>query len=378
MSEAERKRRQDYKKNRKKWLTIQIIAIALIAVIALSSFIVYNRMDRTYYIHYTENGNVDYKVHLKENEFFEDEWVGKDQAYISSLINNIVADFQYKLNMDTSNVSFDYSYGINAQLVIADRDSGAAIFDPTYVLVPKTNVTVNKGNSITINESVEVDYVRYNELAKSFINTYDLKSVTSTLVVKLDVEVLSQCDAFEENSENTYTIALNIPLNANTVKIKLTSGVPAAESKVLACTPAINQNVFKNIGISGIAIDVVLAMVLVAFIHLTKNEDINYSNKVKKLVSAYRSYIQQINGDFDTAGHQVVKIKTFVEMLGIRDTIQSPILMSENADQTRTQFIIPTNTDLVYLFEIKIDNYDDIYGPAEPEIEIEIVEQPIA
>ena len=55
-------------------------------------------------------------------------------------------------------------------------------------------------------------------------------------------------------------------------------------------------------------------------------------------------------------------IKASPEMLGIRDTIQSPILMTENRDETMTRFLIPTNTDILYVHEIKVDNYDEIYG----------------
>ena len=38
--------------------------------------------------------------------------------------------------------------------------------------------------------------------------------------------------------------------------------------------------------------------------------------------------------------------------------------MSENKDETMTRFYIPTSTKLLYVFEIKVDNYDEIYGPA--------------
>ena len=54
-------------------------------------------------------------------------------------------------------------------------------------------------------------------------------------------------------------------------------------------------------------------------------------------------------------------IKTFVEMLNIRDTIQLPILMSENKDFTKTTFVIPTENKILYVFEIKVENYDEIY-----------------
>ena len=36
--------------------------------------------------------------------------------------------------------------------------------------------------------------------------------------------------------------------------------------------------------------------------------------------------------------------------------------MTENSDETKTSFLIPTNTKLLYVFEIKVDNYDEIYG----------------
>ena len=55
-------------------------------------------------------------------------------------------------------------------------------------------------------------------------------------------------------------------------------------------------------------------------------------------------------------------------MLGIRDTIQSPVLMWENKDETMTQFFIPTSTKILYVFEIKVANYDMIYGVKEEEI----------
>ena len=69
-----------------------------------------------------------------------------------------------------------------------------------------------------------------------------------------------------------------------------------------------------------------------------------------------------MEGEFDIAGYQIVVIKSFTEMLGIRDTLQAPVLMTENSDETMTQFLIPTNTKLLYVFEIKVDNYDEIYG----------------
>ena len=108
---------------------------------------------------------------------------------------------------------------------------------------------------------------------------------------------------------------------------------------------------------------------LAVFVHVTKNDDITYAAKIRKILSAYGSYIQRMDGEFDCQGYQVVAIQSFTEMLGIRDTIQAPLLMTENRDETMTRFLIPTDTNLLYVFDIKVDNYDEIYGRMESSLQ---------
>ncbi|MBQ8415093.1 MAG: hypothetical protein IJX58_07595 [Clostridia bacterium] len=367
MSEAEIRRRQDYKRNRKNWILIQAAALAVVIIIALGSFLVYDRMNRTYYIEYTENGSADYRVNYKPNSFFEEEWIGSGQSYVSSLVNGIQADFNYALNMDTVNVGFDYTYGVTAQLIVSDKTTGDPIFNPTDVLVADKTAEARRTDKIIVKETVNVDFSKYNYLAHQFIQAYSLTNATSMLVVTMHVDVLSQSDEFENNNENSYSVSLNIPLGEENFSMFTTSSAPAGESKVLACKGAVSRNIFLTIGIVGSVIAFVLGCVLVLFVYVTRNEDVNYQIKVQKLVSSYRSFIQQIEGEFDTEGYQIVAIKTFTEMLGIRDTIQAPILMSENKDETMTQFLIPTNTKILYVYDIKVENYDEIYGVYEEE-----------
>ena len=375
MSEDERKRRQEYKRNRKKWIIIQTIALALVAAFALTFFVVYDRMNRTYYIEYTEKGTVDYEVNLKDNNFFEEDSVGAGQSYVASLIDDIVADFKYDLQIDNDNVEFEYIYSVDAQLIIANKDTGDYIYKPIYNLIPETKSTVKDRDSLTFGASVPIDYHHYNQIATTFINTYDLKNTTSTLVVTMNVKVISTCNEFENSSnENVYFTALNIPLTEENFSMFTTSSNTENQSKVLACSNGVSQKIFLILTIVFASLAALEAIALVIFVFITKNEDVNYANKVRKIVSAYRSFIQQIEGQFDTEGYQIVPIKTFKEMLNIRDTIQSPILMFENLDQTVTEFLIPTSTKILYTFEIKVENYDEIYNTAEEE-EIEEVEE---
>ena len=116
MSELEIKRRQEYKQNRKKWTLIQLTAIILLAVISLSMFLIYDGLNQAQYIEYSESGNIDYAVHYIENDFFEDEWIDANQSYISSLIDDIKANFLYDLSTNSPDMSFSYTYRVDAKL----------------------------------------------------------------------------------------------------------------------------------------------------------------------------------------------------------------------------------------------------------------------
>ena len=370
MSEDERRQRQEYKRKRKKLILIQTVALILVVAFALTFFVIYDRMNRTYYIEYKENGSVDYKVNLKENNFFEEDSVGAGQSYVASLIENIVADFKYNLQIDNESVEFEYVYSVDAQLIVANKDTGDYIYKPVYNLVPETKAKVTDRDSLKFGTSVPIDYNHFNKIATSFVNAYGLRDTTSTLVVTMNVNVISTCSEFENSSnKNVYFTALNIPLAEENFSMFITSSNTENQSKVLACSNGVSQKVFLILTIIFASLATLEAVFLAIFVFITKNEDVNYTNKVRKIVSSYRSFIQQIEGQFNVEGYQVVPVKTFKEMLNIRDTIQSPILMFENVDQTVTEFVIPTNTNkILYTFEIKVDNYDDLYGKSEPVI----------
>lgn len=361
MSEKEIIKRKKYKKNRKTQLIIQTVALAVVIAIALVSFLTYDRMNRTYYIEYTESSNIDYQVLYQENPYFDDLIRGKDQTYIAHLIDSITADFQYQMNMDAANVGFDYNYSIQAKLSVEDKNTGKPYYTEEELLLSEVQQTAHS-NKVEIKESVVLDFPKYNAIAQDFMNTYALEDATATLYVTLDVQVCSSCDQFEQSNQNSYSTDICIPLNKLTMDIYCTTSAPGTECKVLACNTAVNKQVFLTIGYITAGLALLQALAIIIFTQLTKNEDITYAAKVRKLLNGYSSYIHRIEGDFNDLGYQLVLVKSFSELLGIRDTLQIPILMTENKDETMSRFLIPTDSKLLYAFEIKVDNYDEIYG----------------
>lgn len=378
MSEDEKKRRIEYKKNRKKWILIQVVILAVLSAMVLTTAFAYYRVNKTYYIDYTEQSNIDYSVQLEPNSFYEEEWLPKDQAYVTSLIEMVMAKFQYELDMNAEKeVEYSYSYSLDATLRITDKYTGTVIYEPiTELIAPKT-LTQKSGQKLVIRETVLIDYDEYNDKAIRFNEAYGLKDSASLLILTLHVNVESACDQPEATDANTYFSSLNFPLAVDTAEPTVVSSVTNGQSKVLACAGTIGKNVLLVLSIIFAILDVVGAAVLLGFIYLTRNEDINYTIKTQKIRKNYRSYIQQITNEYDTEGYQLLRLKTFAEMLSIRDTIQSPILMYENEDQTQTTFVIPANERILYVYDIQVDNYDEIYGNAPEEPEEEELEEPI-
>jgi len=359
MSESEKKKRGLYRKNREKWIFTQSVIIAVVTVAILISAIVAHNLTKTYYIEYKESGHIDYNVFLKENEFYDSSYLEKDQSYVASLIDKIVTDFNYEIEMDAEDINYKYSYKINSTLEILDETSDVPLFNPKRELVSVQNKTQSTSNRLVIDEIVVLNYDEYNDLANKFVETYSLTDTESNIVLTLEVDVLSDCNAFSGSSVETYTSELRIPLTTKTVNIKMTSTVPDDEAKMIACARGAGSEVFKTTAIVLGVVDALLILLLIAFIYLTRTADITYTARVKKILSQYKSYIQKIKNLFKTQGYQIIIVDTFDEMLEIRDTIQAPILMYENDDCTCAKFMIPTDSKLLYLYEIKVDGYEE-------------------
>ena len=357
MSEKEKKRRALYRKNREKWIFTQTVIAVVVALAVLISAIVYINLNEEQYVTYQDGGTIDYNVYLKDNDFYEKPLLGKDQSYVASLIDQVVANFNYQMDMDEDNVNYHYSYTIKSRLEIIDNASKAPIYNPEYELVSVKDELQSSSKRLSINEIIVINYDEYNDLANKFLSTYSLTSTTSNIVVTLTVDVLGDSSAFASSTAENYVSELRIPLTTKTVNVNMTCEAKGTENKTVALAGAPGSEIFKITAIVLGVIDALLVLLLVAFIYLTRTEDITYTARVKKIISQYKSYIQKINNLFDTNGYQVIMVDTFDEMLEIRDTIQAPILMYENEDKTSTSFMIPTDSKLLYVYRIMIEVY---------------------
>ena len=352
MSEKEKIMRAKYQRRRKGWITFQTIVIVLVTLALAFGGYLYYGLNKATFVPYTQKGNVIYKAYLADNAFYEQEYLNGSHAYVASLVEKMTADFEYDLKIDAADVKFKYSYKIDAQVEVRDTETQMAIFNPVFELVPAKTMT-GSGSTVSVKDAVELDYNKYNKLAKDFIASYSLDDTQSLLIVRMYVDVLGESQEFAADNKDSYTVELFVPLNKKTVTPYVVTPVSEQEQKVLT----VNNNdtiVLKYIVLGVFALDLILVLILALYTRLTRDKHIDYSRKVKRILSSYTSYIQRVNNPVVLSNYQVLNVDTFGEMLEIRDTLQMPILMFENNDRTCTQFFI-VNDRILYLFKINVD-----------------------
>lgn len=359
MSESEKLKRAEYQKNRKQTIHIILAIILGLSILTVTFSCIFIALDADTYVYFQENGSVIYHAYLNDNEYYEEERLNGGHAYVSSLIQKMDAAFTYRVKMDADDVTYRYQYRVDARLIILDRNSGAPIYNPVETILGPT-VSTFRGKTLTIDPIVSIDYVHYNDKAKAFIENYHLKDVSAQLNVTMYVDIVGMSEKFAKDNEGQYYVQVMIPLNQEIIKPETASTIPQGQQTVLANLHT-NKTVFKAFATYFGVLDAISLAVLAYYILITRDEHIDYERKVQKLLNSYKPFIQKIHTAFDSTGYQVLTVDSFSEMLEIRDTLQMPILMFENEDKTRSVFMIPTNTNLLYVFDIKVDHYDELY-----------------
>lgn len=357
--------------NRRRKILCFCVAVVILFVIALILFVGYVKERKGYLVHYTENSNVDYKVYLKENDFFNDSYLDSNNRYIASLIDYINANFKYQISLNEKNVYFDYTYRIEAEVVVKESTGSKPLFNKKYEILSEQRKSSNGKSHIEINENIKIDYNEYNNLIKKFVNIYGLLDTDSTLVMNMYIDVNGSCEKFEEDGKNYTVVSLSIPLTTKTVGIDIKNDIVESNMSTMICTNKKGFTAIKLVlSIIALAGCAYLTINMVLFIRNSRTARTIYDVELKKILNNYHSYIQKvknkvtindnnalyIDGSLLYKTCQIFRVNTFTDMLEIRDSLNTPILMSTNEDEEATYFmILDALNKAIYVYELKVN-----------------------
>lgn len=342
-------------RRRRKSVQEYFVKAIILIIFIIVLLCMYVKNTNTSMISYKENSNVDYKVFLKENEFYNDKYSKKDNQYIASLIDYIVADFSYDLEIFESDIKYDYKYRVEAEVNVEEKTTNKSIYNFNEVLVENKTFEGTENKTVKIKEKVNIDYNKYNDLIKKFITVYDLDEAVSTLTINMYINIDGIDGNFQRDENDEYLVSLDIPLTTKTVGIDLNTNLIGCENELIKCETK-NMSWIKVIVLVLILLEINYIAKL--FKYMSKNrtpEDI-YKLELNKILSNYSSYIQKINNSFNMEKYELIMVDKFNDILEIRDTIQEPILMFEIPDKLKTYFMIPSRNQILYIYELSVNN----------------------
>lgn len=347
----------DQAKIRKKVISLGSV-IFIILFISLAFLVLFITKNRPQYVKYKEKSNLDYQVYLKENDYYKDNFLTSDKQYIASLISNIKANFDYDLNIEKENVDYRYSYKIEADVNVMEKATKKSIYQHKDILLEEKLKNSYDSTRVSIKELVDIDYNKYNDLIKGFVNLYGLNDIESVLNVNMYVTVLSNCEDIEDRNTES-VISLSIPLTTRTVSIDMKYDlVDENQEKIMMCKNK-SSGVFLYLVISGIflVIGICLLIKLLDIIKKGRTAETIYTRELKKILNNYKSYIQKVNLGINLNDYACFDVDTFTDMLEISDKINQPILMIESIKKDGVHFLIPNGFNKVlYKYTLKVSD----------------------
>lgn len=322
-------------KNKKIIKTIAFVFLGIVCLITGLKFFQYSILNYSQeIIAYEENNDVDYKVYLKENNFFETPYLEKDKIYITSLIDYIDINFTHNLKLDRR-VNGKYKYYIKGIISATQLNNGNnAYWKKEFDLTEPKTVDYDGLQNILLNSDIKVDYQLYNDMLLEFKKTYNL-SLDGNLKVALYVENVIDSPQYDDKYEKLSVASLNIPLTKATIEVPIeinnTDDTSIFSSEVVY-SDDIKYTVSKIVG--SVFLLGSVYFFLNPCLQFVRNREkmSSYKKNLAKILKTYDSIIVNSKMHVRMDGMNIVDVANFNELIDAHNEIRQPINFTEAND----------------------------------------------
>jgi len=316
-------------------------------------------------INYQETGKIDYQVYLRDNDYYEEKFLGPNMQYIASLINVVRADFDYSFSAD-EDLQMTYGYKIVAETKVTDRsDATKVLYDVSEDLLTADVQPVSDGE-VVIRESIDIDYDKYNQKMREFRTTFGV-AADCQLVLKLVVNL----DGALKQEE---ILAMNIPLSEQTVDITMNTEDLNKTGQLGETNQVVYVKQVPMVVVGAVIVGLsLILMAMVIYYYVTRFDGDLYEKALYKILKEYDTYIVEANGTIYEM-ENVVRVMSFKELLDAQNVEKTPIVFLEVEPGNKAYFIVNGN-NITYRFTLSRAyqeklQYDDDDGEDDDEIDV--------
>ncbi len=318
-------------------------------------------------INYEEANNpIDYKVYLKKNNFFETDYLGEGVTYISSLIDYIDIDFNYKINFSEA-LTGKYKYQVKATILANKVNDDGKYWSKEYDLEKKEN-TFKDSSYVSANQHIKLDYQMYNDLLSSFKKEYGL-AIDGILHVEMIIDLdgyiddgsIVKCEDECNHIKKENVLKMDIPLTQNSVDISINTNESSTsngniiyEKKV---SESISNIIIRCIGFIFLLISLIVVIFMIRYIIRKRQMISNYHKEINKILTTYDSIIVNSDNINNIFKYNVIKVNSFEELLDAHSEVRMPI----NYIEVRKDYslFILINNDVAWVYRVVGDEYEE-------------------
>ena len=360
--ENKKKQKNENKIILKQWIRvfflIAVIALMVVSIVSIVKAVNPEQASREKLYSYNYTSNLNYKVYLKNNQFFTSPYIGMNKQYISSLIDHIDVDAVYNFQ-STEELDYSYNYEIVATakgLYQNTEGEDVEVWTKTYPIDNQANQS-GSGKTFTINKNVQLNYNEYNDIMTDFRNQFGL-SIDARVDLSMKINITAGLKGSESKDlQASNTMSLEIPLLQQTINIKpnyVNNGgdtiYKSAETDTEMNVPLLVFGVVLLVG------SLIIFKVLVkSLLAVTRKSE--YVLALNKILKEYADIIAETHNMPDLEQYDVIHIKNFNDLVDVEEELHSPILYFEVKENVESVFVIVNNNN-AYKFTLRESDFD--------------------
>ena len=334
-----------------------VVGAVLILAFVGSGYLIYKGVDFTQFVNnpilykYNISKNVNYKVHLFENNLYDENIVSSNSSYVGSLTDKI--EIVFDVNFESlKDATFEYKYFIDS-IIYADATSSSIgenqnVWKKKEILKDESSGQMISNKKIKISDTLMYDYNKYNLIAKDYrrqmgfaMNIYSL--------VNFNINIHGNTGGYLIDEDEVIT--LKIPLNESVFKIDNSVGKDITFVKRRYNNPKIVLKFwFLIIGlISSIFVIFIFAICFRRLFNLKRKNE--YNKMVDRILKEYGDVIVEVKSMNKLSVSKTIVVKNFNEMVDLEEETRIPINFYEDEIDSEGIFWLIHN-DSIYMYRV--------------------------
>ncbi|MDR0856282.1 MAG: DUF5305 domain-containing protein [Clostridiales bacterium] len=300
---------------------------------------------------HTETSAVDYKVYLKDNDYYATDYLDSGMHYITELIDHVYILYDYTFTADTP-VAYDARYVIDAQLTVFEKGKRSSIiFTESERLVEDGVLNGTAESEFRLTRALAVDYARYNDRAAAFKATYNLTAdavVEFILCIQTDGRYIEA--AHDVTVDNRLTVI--VPLNEQMIDITPAYRATVSETESVCLAGGCNT-IFLICGLFALVAFLVIGISGGYIMYDCKHPKTDYERAVHKILRGFARVVVESKEPIAVkAGDEVIELVTITELVDVADRLSRPVFCHELEKGRKMLFAIKNGNE-IYRFVLE-------------------------